>query len=400
MVEHQKEVSLADLSSIQHVHVNSKRTDLSLPQHNSGQQNQSRRKTAIAPVQHMIDFVENVMETKKEVTIVDEVIQSKILRDRSPEARLGRRKVLVRAVYGEFICSLFFYTTIFCTAAHGWNINASTEYKQITSAFVSGLMAIGLSFAFSSISGAQFNSAVSFALWLTGKLSNRRCFYYISVQLLASIVAMLVLTCIFNVGDTSDMYIAIAVYPSDDTDLAKVFATEFFFTFFLTYIAFTVAFEDAESQKKENMSVKTVSDSKGLTLYTSTPQSKTGFAPFSIGFMIFSLSLMGGTGGAAFNPGRLFGPAIFSGKISHLWLYWLGQITGSSTAALLVNNLHKFGLNGNTQLKSGEETSAVKELTSSNPAIALENSTEGLNEANASAVNDMGRESASNPLLI
>lgn len=105
--------------------------------------------------------------------------------------------------------------------------------------------------------------------------------------------------------DLSGMYSALAVQPINSTQLGRVFFTEFVTTFILTYIAFTVAFEDAERQKKETMSIKTISDSKGLTLYASNPQSKTGFAPFSIGLTIFSLGLVGGTSGAAFNPGLL-----------------------------------------------------------------------------------------------
>jgi glycerol uptake facilitator-like aquaporin len=129
--------------------------------------------------------------------------------------------------------------------------------------------------------------------------------------------------------------------------LGKVFATEFFLTFFLTYIAFTVAFEDAENQKKESMSFKTISDSKGLTLYASTPQSKTGFAPFSIGLTIFSLNLLGGASGGAFNPGRIFGPAIFSGKWEYVYIYWLGELFGAAAAGLLVNNIHRLGIQTN-----------------------------------------------------
>lgn len=93
------------------------------------------------------------------------------------------------------------------------------------------------------------------------------------------------------------MYSAIAVTPINSKDLGRVFFTEYITTFILTYTAFTVAFEDAENQKKESMSFKTISDSKGLTLYASNPQSKTGFAPFSIGLTIFSLNLVGGSSG-------------------------------------------------------------------------------------------------------
>lgn len=284
-------------------------------------------------------------DQKKVDTIhkIDEVILDKVLRDKSPEAKAGRRKALIRAAYGEFMCSLLFYTPIFGTIING-HLNGYPGATMATlTAFVGGFQAIGVSFAFSSVSGAHFNSAISFALWLTGKLSNRRMVIYVLVQLLASIVAMGICAGMF-VGNLHPAYVACTITPIDNTRLDKVFSTEFFLTFILTYVGFTVAFEDAERQKKESMSFKTISDSKGLTLYASTPQSKTGFAPFSIGLTIFSLTLISGGSGGAFNPGRMFGPAIFANKWDYLYLYWIAQLCGASAAALLVVNMHRFGL--------------------------------------------------------
>lgn len=122
------------------------------------------------------------------------------------------------------------------------------------------------------------------------------------------------------------------------TQLGRVFFTEYVTTFILTYTAFTVAFEDAENQKKESMSFKTISDSKGLTLYASNPQSKTGFAPFSIGLTIFSLNLVGGTSGGAFNPGRILGPAIFAGSYDYIYLYWIGTASRSHYGYISLND--------------------------------------------------------------
>lgn len=309
-----------------------------------------------APTADLLQVAEISAAKKKEaIAKIDEAIQEKVKRDKSPEAKLGRQKMMIRAAYGEFMCTILFYTPIFGTIVHckqsGWD---STSIS-LAAAFVGGFQAIGISFAFSSVSGAHFNSAISFALWLTGKLSNRKCAMYIFVQLLASIIAMTIVAIIFR-GDLESAYDACAVYPPDNHILGRVFATEFWLTFFLTYIAFTVAFEDAERQKKDSMSFKTISDSKGLTLYASTPQSKTGFAPFSIGLTIFSLSLIGGSSGGAFNPGRIFGPALFSGKVKYLWLYWIGELVGASAAGLLVSNLHRFGLKSDNSIK--DEASA------------------------------------------
>jgi glycerol uptake facilitator-like aquaporin len=232
---------------------------------------------------------------------LDTVIQTQVLKDRSPEAKRGRRQMLMRAVYGEFMATFLFFCPIFCTLANGHVSNWTPEGIQLTAALVTGFQGIGLAFAFSGISGALLNPAIAFALWLTGKLSNRRCIYFILVEMLASIVAMIVVTVIFS-GGMGHIYNFLSVEPAEGANLGKVFATEAFLTFFLTYTAFTVAFEDAELQKKESMSIKKISDAKGLTLYATTPQSKTGFAPFSIGFVLFSISLISGTSGGASTP--------------------------------------------------------------------------------------------------
>ncbi len=302
--------------------------------------------------------------------------------------------MLIRAAYGEFMCSLLFYSPIFCCIVNA-NLNGWTSGTSLASAFVAGFQAIGVSFAFSSMSGAQFNSAISFALWLTGKLSNRRALLYIFVQLLASIMSMVIVAIIFS-GDLQSSYEACTVTPIDDNDLGRVFATEFFLTFFLTYIAFTVAFEDAERSKKDTMSFKTISDSKGLTLYASTPQSKTGFAPFSIGLTIFSLCLVGGSSGGAFNPGRLLGPAIFSGKWDYIYLYWIGEFAGAATAGLLVTNMHRFGIESKR-----DEVSVTEAVKVSIPVVLPSTHQLGHHDNKLGVVSSSASESGvSNPMVI
>lgn len=316
-------------------------------------------------------ILQDITETDKKQGLAQkkiDQIEAKLLKDNSMEAKAGRRRMLLRAAYGEFMCSMLFYAPIFCSIANCAVSGYQVEYQNIVAAFVSGFQAIAVSFAFSGVSGAQFNSAISFALWLTGKLSNRRCLLYVFVQLFASIMSMVVVACIFH-GNLSTVYDKLAVTPVDDTYLGKVFATEFFLTFFLTYVAFTVAFEDAENQKKESMSFKTISDTKGLTLYASTPQSKTGFAPFAIGMTIFSLNLLGGASGGAFNPGRLLGPAIFSGKWDYIYLYWIGELLGAATAGLLVNNMHRIGIQPIRKDEVSAKDVIEKALNASNAAV-------------------------------
>ena len=246
-----------------------------------------------------------------ELIKLEQSLTDRLFKDDSADAKKGRRLMALRAGYGEFMCTLLFLTPIFgAVGNYSLFTNISGSTIVMIAAFVSGFQAVAVAFTFSSVSGAHFNPAISWALWLTGKLSNRKVFLYVCVQMMASVLAMAIIGAIFGTN-RNEIYDACAVVPTNGDRLGEVFATEFFLTFFLTYIAFTVVFEDSERSKKETMSFKTISDSRGLTLYASTPQSKTGFAPFAIGFTIFSLNLIGGESGGAFNPARMFGPAVF-----------------------------------------------------------------------------------------
>ncbi|KAJ1429396.1 aquaporin-like protein [Ochromonadaceae sp. CCMP2298] len=281
---------------------------------------------------------------------LDQLINEQVLRDKSPEAKKGRREMVIRAVYAEFIATTLFFTPIFCVLANGFTNNWAPEVTTLAAAFVTGLQGVGLSFAFASISGAVLNPAVAIALWATGKLSRRKVVLYVCAELLASVFAMVLVTFMFS-GNLTPLYRFLALQPPANVNLGKLFATEFFLTFFLTYTIFSVAFEDAEAQKKENMSLKKISDAKGLTVYATSPSSKTGFAPFSIGFILFAISLTGGTSGGAFNPGRVFGPALFGGAWRYVYMYWLAEVLGACAAGLLVDSLHQFGLRDRTATK-------------------------------------------------
>lgn len=251
---------------------------------------------------------------------------------------------MMRAVYGEFMCTFIFFFTMYGIIVNAYLSGLSGFQIRVLVAANNGFQIIANSYTFSSVSGANFNPAVSFALWLTNKLSNRKLVCYIVVQLLASICAMALVVGIF-VGDKDAMYASCTVTPPDgDKHLAKVFATEFLLTFMLTYIAFAVAFEDAESQKRETMSLQEIAQTRGLAIYSTNPSSKTGYAPFAIGFTVLSLVLIGGASGGSFNPARMFGPAVLANKWDQFHIYMIGDFLGSSCAGLMVNNLHKLGL--------------------------------------------------------
>ena len=189
------------------------------------------------------------------------------------------------ALYGEFFSTCFLMMPQFGVLATSYQNGWSEEMRAFVVALVAGFQVVSITFVFSAMSGAQCNCAISFSLWLTGKLSNRKCVAYIITQLIASIVSALVVYCTFT-NPSIELFTHLAIFPTPDKDIYRVFATEFFCTFVLAFTAFTIAFEDAENQKKESMQADAVTASEGLTIYATTPQSKSAFAPFAIGFVV------------------------------------------------------------------------------------------------------------------
>lgn len=289
---------------------------------------------------------------------IDNFIEEKLYKDVSPEAKAGRRRAMLRAAYGEFMATYIFLFTVLGVITHNTLSGYSAETSSLISALNAGLQATAVCFAFSSVSGAHFNPSISFALWLTNKLSNRKVVVYIFVQLLAAVLATASVLLIFP--EDNDLIYDGIVVKVPDGHLGRVFATEFILTFMLTYVAFTIAFEDAEHQKKDTMSVKGIQQTRGLTIYASNPQSKTGFAPFVIGFTIFSLALIGGASGGCFNQARMFGPALLSGRWANFHIYMFGEFAGAATASLMVHNVHRLGLRSRQASPTDDGTTVIK----------------------------------------
>lgn len=258
--------------------------------------------------------------------------------NRDAAGRMDRRKKFLRAVYGEFFGTFIFVLPIFACLANAYRQQWEGWFTNLAVALVSGFQLVTVVMCFSSLSGAQLNPAITFALWLAKKTSNRKCILFMIAQCLASLFAMCVVYGAFPRAD-KDMYHAIVCLPPSDASDGNIFFTEFMVSFLLTFVAFAMAFEEQESSQTSRMSLslKAVQQNEGLVMYSTTPQSKAGFAPFAFGFTIIALAFFGGGSNVGLNPARMFGPAVFANEWDKFYLYLAGQFIGAAAAALFVS---------------------------------------------------------------
>jgi glycerol uptake facilitator-like aquaporin len=259
------------------------------------------------------------------------------LTEEEPEVstKATRFSAFLRSIYAEFIGSTMLFLVVYGVNANYVVRNLSVDLKEIFNAFGAGFQVVSLIFCFSSLSGAQFNPAITFALWLVGKVSNRKCVFFIITQMLASVFAMILLYVMYPDVDYDILNATVSKGPSNAT-AANIFFSEFILTGFLTFTAFAMAFEEAQYINPSKTTVQSYED-EAIIMYQTTPQSKAGFAPFAIGFTVLVLTFVGGGSGAGMNPARVFGPILFSNEWTNFYLYIFGEFSGAGAAALLVH---------------------------------------------------------------
>lgn len=164
-------------------------------------------------------------------------------------------------------------------------------------------VAIGV-YLFGKISMAHFNPAVTLGFLITRHITKLQLLQYFSAEitgaLLASLFVMSVIGTEASLGANAPDY----SYP-----LPLVFGIEVLATAVLMAVIYLVVF------------------TKGLR----------GLGGIAIGGVVgLDIFFLAFISGASMNPARSLAPALFSGILGNLWLYWTATFIGSSTVALLV----------------------------------------------------------------
>ncbi len=161
--------------------------------------------------------------------------------------------------------------------------------------------------ALMNISGAHFNPAVTFGLWLTNKIEAKDAGLYVATQLIAAIVAaLLIKTLLPALAGEITGYGTPRI--AGDVEFVKAIGIEAILTFFLVSAVFGTA--------------------------VSSQAPKVG--GFGIGLVLLFDILVGGPlTGAAMNPARALGPALVAGEWVGQAVFWVGPLLGGAVAALV-----------------------------------------------------------------
>jgi MIP family channel proteins len=173
-------------------------------------------------------------------------------------------------------------------------------------ALAHGLALAVLASALGAVSGAHFNPAVTFAVWIIGRITPIRGVLYVLAQLVGAVAAGLALKLAFpdswqpsNIGTPA---LGAGVTPAVGIGVEAVLTV----LLVLTVIGTTV-------------------DSRGPKL-----------GGLAVGLAVAADLLLGGPlTGAAMNPARWFGPAVASGAYADWYVWWIGPLIGAAAAALL-----------------------------------------------------------------
>ena len=167
-------------------------------------------------------------------------------------------------------------------------------------------MAIGVT-ATMAVSGGHLNPAITAGMLAIRRIDAKTAVLYILAQLLAAVLAALVLKSLLPTGVTKVLALGTPTIAATIT-LGQSIAIEAILTFFL------------------------MSAVLGTAVSAEAPK----VAGFGIGLTLFIGVLIGGplTGGAL-NPARAFGPAFVSGQWISQGVYWVGPILGALVAAFL-----------------------------------------------------------------
>jgi aquaporin Z len=196
-----------------------------------------------------------------------------------------------------------FILVIFATGSIVYDVQIGGPYGVWFAAVAPFIALIIGVYSFGKISLAHFNPAVTIGYYITGHISKIQIVWYFAAELIGAILGSLfVMTFIGKEADLG------ANAPNYDYSLFLIFPVEVLASALLMAVIFTVVY------------------AKGLK----------GFSGIAIGGIVgLDIFFLAFISGASMNPARALAPAVLSGVLENLWLYWTAPYVGTIIVAFL-----------------------------------------------------------------
>ena len=158
-------------------------------------------------------------------------------------------------------------------------------------------------YLFGKISMAHFNPAVTVGFMITKHITKIQLIYYFAAEIIGALLGSLFVK--YMIGSEANLG---ANAPNYAFPLPIIFGVEIIASALLMAVILTVVY------------------TKGLK----------GFGGIVIGGMVgLDIFFLAFISGASMNPARSLAPALFSGILTNLWIYWTATFIGTSVIALI-----------------------------------------------------------------
>ena len=162
-------------------------------------------------------------------------------------------------------------------------------------------------YLFGKISMAHFNPAVTIGYLITGHLRKNLLVWYFGAEIIGALIASLFVK--YAIGTEANLG---ANAPNYNFSLAFIFGIEVLASALLMAVIYAVVL------------------TKGLR----------GFSGIAIGGIVgLDIFFFGLISGASMNPARSLAPALLSGYLGDLWIYWTAPFIGASLVAFKLRRI-------------------------------------------------------------
>lgn len=173
-----------------------------------------------------------------------------------------------------------------------------------------GLSVVAMAYAIGGISGCHINPAITWGVYLSGRMSGKEAGLYMIFQVIGALLGSAILYALVTTGAHTGPTLT-GANSFDDGEMLQAFIAETVFTFIFVLVVLGVT-----SKKFGNPSLA------GLAI---------GLALVLVHIVCIPVT------GTSVNPARSIGPAVFAGgeALSELWLFIAAPLLGATLSAFV-----------------------------------------------------------------